>query len=402
MWILLVVSVKPAAALVPAWNELEAALPSLRTQPLPVIDAVHHVASPPSIPPGEVVLYRERNGWCPYSERAWLALERVGVSYTTVLIDNIGGRPSWFDGTTPRIRWPDGSEQSESMTIVRGIDSRLGDGSLYAPNDVDELVAAFSNIFPRATRPSSRAAFLFKQSGALVFRSELETTLTDTDVLLAARGGPFFCGAELSAADIAWAPFLERYAAQLPLLYAGLDPLASYPRIAAWFDAFEARCPPYFARVRGDDRSWAKVLEAATYGNAGSPPATTSLNIAPPRRNPDRDLVLWRAYGWDRDGIGRTPSREAATRIVRNRHAIAADAVRLGAAPNAVTADEGLRRCVAYLIDEDGRGSPRAPDPTAAALATYLSSRVCVPRDMGAPPAAAVHALAAELQTSLL
>ena len=46
-------------------------------------------------------LYRERNGWCPYSERVWLALEYKGVEYDTVLIDNTGGgRPAWYSGDT--------------------------------------------------------------------------------------------------------------------------------------------------------------------------------------------------------------------------------------------------------------------------------------------------------------
>ena len=43
-------------------------------------------------------------------------------------------------------------------------------------------------------------------------------TLDATDELLAEHGGPFFVGG-FSAADVAWAPFLERYAAQLPCLH---------------------------------------------------------------------------------------------------------------------------------------------------------------------------------------
>jgi len=39
------------------------------------------------------ILYRERHGWCPYSERVWLALEVKGIEYDTIYIDNIYGRP---------------------------------------------------------------------------------------------------------------------------------------------------------------------------------------------------------------------------------------------------------------------------------------------------------------------
>ena len=34
-----------------------------------------------------------RHGWCPYSERVWLAFEVKKVDYDTVYIDNIYGRP---------------------------------------------------------------------------------------------------------------------------------------------------------------------------------------------------------------------------------------------------------------------------------------------------------------------
>ena len=56
---------------------------------------------------------------CPYSERVWLALEHKGIAYETVLIDNTGGgRPSWYSGDTPQVRWPDGKQQKESLAIV--------------------------------------------------------------------------------------------------------------------------------------------------------------------------------------------------------------------------------------------------------------------------------------------
>ena len=36
------------------------------------------------------ILLRERNGWCPYSERVWLALEVLNIDHHTILIDNMG------------------------------------------------------------------------------------------------------------------------------------------------------------------------------------------------------------------------------------------------------------------------------------------------------------------------
>ena len=369
------------------WQALEAQLPKA---PAPtIIDAVHHRSSPPPLPDDTIVLYRERNGWCPYSERVWLALECKNLPFATVLIDNTGaGRPSWFGSTTPRLRWPDGSDMGESMDIVRAIDDHYGGGpQLYGPPDAQTLVAAFRDCFPRQTRPSSRAAFLFRSSGAPVLRAAFEETLEKTDALLEERGGPFFAGADLSAADVAWAPFLERYAAQLPLLHDGLRPrdASKYPSLARWYDALEERVPAYCCRVRGDAASWAKVLDQAGFGNAGGVPELLSSGSAFDDEIATRGAAIWDDYAATRDYVASTPAREAAAAVVRNRDALVADAARFG-----VDDAEGGLLAVAAALHE---GAALGDDAAGRRGAAYLDDRLCVPRDMGAPAAAAIRAL---------
>lgn len=103
-----------------------------------------------------------------YSERVWLALELKGIAYDTVRIDNTGGgRPQYFTGSTPQIRWADGRTQGESLDIIRELDRAFPDSSpLWPPatvekGAVDAMVSAWRRTFPRSARPSSRAAFLF-------------------------------------------------------------------------------------------------------------------------------------------------------------------------------------------------------------------------------------------------
>ena len=207
------------------WEELEARLPSaLAPEPL-VIDSVLN-REKPALKDDGFVLFRERNGWCPYSERVWLALEAKGVPFETVLIDNTGGgRPSWYSGETPQGRWPGGEMQKESLDLVKALDAAYPETPpLWPPvgveaSAVSAAVSAFRGTFPRNARPSSRAAFLFEWDGDPLPRSTFEATLDATDELLAEHGGPFFVGGCFSAADVAWAPFLERYAAQLPCLH---------------------------------------------------------------------------------------------------------------------------------------------------------------------------------------
>ena len=150
-----------------------------------------------------------------------------------VRIDNTGGgRPSYFGGSTPQLRWAaTGKTQGESLDLVRALDAAYPDSPpLWPPPGVDAaavdaMVSAWRATFPRSARPSSRAAFLFSYDGAPLPLSTFSTTLEKTEQLLATHTeGPFFTGGTLSAADVAWAPFLERYAAQLPCLHEGLIP----------------------------------------------------------------------------------------------------------------------------------------------------------------------------------
>ena len=205
----------------PSWGTLETALVSAVSVPRPfVIDSVRE-RDTPNFSSEQPTLFRERHGWCPYSERVWLALELKGIKYDTVLIDNTGGgRPSYFSGSTPQIRWANGRTQGESMDLVRLLDTEYPDApALWPPEGVkkgavDRMVSAWKGTFPRSSRPSSRAAFLFSYDGDALPRSSFEKVLAETEALLGEHDdGPFFCGTSVSAADVAWAPFLERCAA---------------------------------------------------------------------------------------------------------------------------------------------------------------------------------------------
>eukprot|EP00957_Ditylum_brightwellii_P103247 7869470-Ditylum_brightwellii.AAC.1 len=178
------------------------------------------------------------------------------------------------------MQWEDGKVQSESMDLVREADKRYDSGNELYPKDIESevinKVRAFDKIFPRRTRPSSRAAFLFRSDGEPLWKNEFEKVLRETNDLLAetSEKGPFFCGDRFTAADVAWAPFLERYAAQLPCFHDGLDPKCetTYPHLYAWYEAMEKQVPEYSCKVQGDASSWRKVLKMAGYGNAGVPP----------------------------------------------------------------------------------------------------------------------------------
>jgi len=212
-------SIVQAAATLPApptWSALATLLPSAASQARPVhIDSVLDRTTP-SFSSTVPTLFRERHGWCPYSERVWLALEPKGIAYDTVAIDNTGGgRAAYFGGSTPQMRWTSGKTQGESMDLVQELDAVYPGTPLWPPDgistsDVSAMLSEWKKTMPSA-RPSSRAAYLFDNGGDALPRPAFERALDRTDELLSQHaGGPFFCGHAVSAADVAWAPFLER------------------------------------------------------------------------------------------------------------------------------------------------------------------------------------------------
>jgi len=294
--------------------------------------------------------------------------------------------------------------------LVYELDQRY-DLGLQSDNDaVRKAVDEFRNIFPRA-RPSSRAAYLFQYNGDPLSRSTFEQTLRGVNDLLGKTDGNFFCGDDFTAADIAWAPFLERYRYQLPCLHEELwpDDVFSYQALSDWYAAMEL-VPAYACRVSGDAASWRKVLNMAGFGNSGFPPEIEA-NLDTIYKTEDRlareltrdtAKVLWSRYREGRDYLAETPSKEVALTLVRNRKAIAADALKqasrgsshlssLAQDENAI--DAALLELADALANDDldkefDEKDANLTSDGAMAMARFLDDRICVPRDMGAIPAA--------------
>ena len=338
------------------------------------------------------------------------------------------------------MRWPDGSTQGESADILKAIDEKAAAAAAVGANvqptpllppTTDETGRAaallrFANsprsLFPSNTRPSSRAAFLYDARGPLP-RATFEATLDAVDAALAVKppsdpSSPFFAGGEApGAADCAWAPFLERYAAQLPLLHPGLHPrdAARWPHLAAWYRAMDDQ-PWYACRVAGDVESWAKVLAVAGYGNSGD----ARDFVAPSRESRPRwdgagadeaaeeaaaaaRSDLWARFveAFEAGPEPPAPTLEAhvAGRLAERREGLVVDFLRDGGGGGGregfgeADADAALRACVDAVLTVDavgGRGGDAgaAAEGATRAMARYLGERLCVPRDLGAVPAA--------------
>jgi glutathione S-transferase len=210
--------------------------------------------------------------------------------------------------------------------------------------------------------------------------------------------GPYFCGEELTAADIYWAPYLERYAAQVPLIHDG-DMLEGryggrYEAIEEWFNAMEKMVPCYGCRVAGDSVSWENVLKEAVKNGL-----LPNVDLFPSRgkrvplnRLGDKTTALWNEYRKTRPYLCETPAMECVAHIVRHRDQILTEAVNVDDLKefDKDELDQALLETVGALL---GRIEAAELSGKAREVVAFLDSRLRVPRDMGMIPAAALRAL---------
>ena len=161
--------------------------------------------------------------YCPFAQRAWMALLHKGVAFDYVETDPYLKSPEWMANSRGTGQVPVLVENAglESEIIIPGstrvleyIDARFSsDGPLLFPTNPDaEADAKFwidyqgSNIIPYFYRflkaePTSEVADLAKH--------QLEQGLETFSNAMSAKG-PYFLGNEVSAIDIAFAPFALR------------------------------------------------------------------------------------------------------------------------------------------------------------------------------------------------
>lgn len=152
----------------------------------------------------------------------------------------------------------DGQRITQTAAMLRWA-ARAGDTSLY-PQDpmqalrVDSALDSFNDTFSHALLPS-----LFERDPArkLAMRAELADgvmarVFTYVEGLVAASGGPYVAGADLSVADLVIALQLEQIR-RGGLDGIGMDHLAPYPRLVALADACLA--DPRVAAARAGARA---------------------------------------------------------------------------------------------------------------------------------------------------
>jgi glutathione S-transferase len=396
-----------AAFTIPSWSELQSNVSPLY-RPFQIKPPVYTDEVPPDVLESNLpILYRDKNCIDLNSQIVWLAMECKNIDYITILVDTAED--------VPRIIWPDNESTptvSDPTQLLEQIQARYPEPIPFYPKISVAVDASRSNIMrlpgvmPRNSDPSlmSASPFLFR-TDEVVAKSSHCVSLEELEEMMEEYEGPYICGEDLTAADIVWMPYLERYSIQLPLVFPKIEVLnprsSAYEMVAEWMKSVES-IPAYACVVRGDARHWRRCLEKSVEVNNSRCEEKVSLPPLPKRKrwwiknNPKSD-ALWESYCYKngervRPWLGDTPTIEAALFLFRHRDAIV-DAFVADSNHSSEITDEALRVIISQLTEWNADdGKPKYSD-TACKLLEYTIDRLDVPKDLGMIPALALFQL---------
>ena len=180
--------------------------------------------------------------WCPFAQRAWIALEAKGAEYEMreVSLYGAGGKPPWFLELNPKGQVPvlvvGGEPVVESDVCVDSVDSLLEPVGSLSPGGADgeARVTALRAIIDREVAPAGKELMLGGGSRA---EQRLAEALASVDTLLQDGEGPFLCGEDLCRGDISAFPFLQRIDDEFGLASAAAPSGEECGRLCSWMAA---------------------------------------------------------------------------------------------------------------------------------------------------------------------
>ncbi|KAI8644729.1 thioredoxin-like protein [Parasitella parasitica] len=191
--------------------------------------------------------------FCPYVQRARIALAELGVDYNFVIID-AKNKPSWYldifpEGKIPCLIDENSHAIPDSLTIVQYLCERFSDKkSLISAEILERADSRYAIEFYGSTIGADYNNYLKtcgEEGSFRRYKMVMNAHLFRLDQLLKAQPstGPYFLGKDFSYADIGMASFVIR---MLTFNKHMLDEfqfsaLEACPRVATYFEALISR-----------------------------------------------------------------------------------------------------------------------------------------------------------------
>nr|ACN40973.1 unknown [Picea sitchensis] len=195
--------------------------------------ALNSKSEPPPLFDGTTRLYI--NVTCPYAQRVWSARNIKGLSQIQIVPIDLQDRPAWYkEKVYPPNKVPaiehNGKITGESLDLLEYLENNFEGPKLFptdpakkeAANELLKYIDTFTkNVFVALTKPEPEAP---QEAGPAL--DYLENALGKF------ADGPFLLG-QLSAVDIAYGPFVERFQVVFPVLK-NYDITADRPKLLKW------------------------------------------------------------------------------------------------------------------------------------------------------------------------
>jgi len=166
------------------------------------------------------------NRICPFAHRSWWsALEKGVEKFDYIHIDLGPSKPKWYaaeineSGTVPCL-FDNGKPVFESMIVSEYLEDKYkGSGTSLLPSD-PYLRAEIRFLITFWSEKVQRPLYALLMNQDRSTDDEMKTNLSKllkslNDRFVAQSAGPYFLGKEISLADIAVVPFLERFVSTL-------------------------------------------------------------------------------------------------------------------------------------------------------------------------------------------
>ena len=184
------------------------------------------------------------NAWfCPFAQRAWIALLEKGVEFEYIEQDPYDKTPEWL-AVNPRGLVPaivhKGKSVYESSICIEYIDEEWETGKDLLPKDAYQRarVRILSDQIGKKVVPPLYALLMKKsEQERTTAKQEIESSLKSLFEGMENQDGPFFGGKTLNMVDVMLFPFAYRFQVLLPVYRGYTPPMEGLEQYYKWYAA---------------------------------------------------------------------------------------------------------------------------------------------------------------------
>lgn len=221
-------------------------------------------SEPPPLFDGTTRLYTTY--YCPFAQRVWITRNYKGLQDEIKLVGiDLDDRPTWYkEKVYPPNKVPalehNNKVIGESLDLITYLDTHFEGPSLFPLDPAKKQFTEELLIYSNTWNPT-----LFFYLKGTTSQSDMRAAFDKLEEYFSKYNeeGAFLLGAQFSAADVAYAPFVQRYHPLLLELH-DYDITEGRPKLAAWLEALDT--VEAFRQTKWDEEQNIKIYKRRNLG----------------------------------------------------------------------------------------------------------------------------------------